>query len=286
MVAMSECLRDGRPGACSEIWHDTTRKLALVFFPLVGAPGRRGPRNHPAAVHGEVRGEHSPLRGLVDDRPVRRASRPTACCACMRRRARCCCSTCFRLAAVGTLIALLLPPFQLMGAVPATVAAAFVARGAGLVVVRQADRNGRSRAAPMARSLAGILAAAARSVAPAFAVRGWAARCRLLPRLALTGARFRGRVPWLLFRTGILRATKSVWPLTSWTGAVGPVTESRTERPERFSAYVWNCRDNRFRRASRGARRTCWAMCAAIVHRGPDDGGHYVRGPSGWACAG
>ena len=35
MVRMSEEIRDGRSKALLAIWHDTTRKLALVFFPLV-----------------------------------------------------------------------------------------------------------------------------------------------------------------------------------------------------------------------------------------------------------
>ena len=36
MVKMAEDLRDGRTGAALAVWHDTVRKLALVFFPLVG----------------------------------------------------------------------------------------------------------------------------------------------------------------------------------------------------------------------------------------------------------
>jgi O-antigen/teichoic acid export membrane protein len=36
MVRMGEALRDGRDGAAREIWHDTSRKLALLLFPLVG----------------------------------------------------------------------------------------------------------------------------------------------------------------------------------------------------------------------------------------------------------
>lgn len=35
MVRMGEKIRDGRNEAVLPIWHDTTRKLALVFFPLV-----------------------------------------------------------------------------------------------------------------------------------------------------------------------------------------------------------------------------------------------------------
>lgn len=36
MVKMSEDLRDGKQAAASELWLDTTRKLVLVFAPLVG----------------------------------------------------------------------------------------------------------------------------------------------------------------------------------------------------------------------------------------------------------
>jgi O-antigen/teichoic acid export membrane protein len=36
MVRMGEELREGRSGAVLEIWNDTTRKLALVFFPMLG----------------------------------------------------------------------------------------------------------------------------------------------------------------------------------------------------------------------------------------------------------
>jgi O-antigen/teichoic acid export membrane protein len=36
MVRMSEAIRDGRNKALLPIWYDTTRKMALVFFPLVG----------------------------------------------------------------------------------------------------------------------------------------------------------------------------------------------------------------------------------------------------------
>jgi O-antigen/teichoic acid export membrane protein len=36
MVRMAEKLRDGKAGSLLSIWHDTTRKLALMFFPFVG----------------------------------------------------------------------------------------------------------------------------------------------------------------------------------------------------------------------------------------------------------
>jgi O-antigen/teichoic acid export membrane protein len=36
MVRMAEEIRDSRPQSVLSIWHDTTRKLALVFYPLVG----------------------------------------------------------------------------------------------------------------------------------------------------------------------------------------------------------------------------------------------------------
>jgi O-antigen/teichoic acid export membrane protein len=36
MVLMSEKIREGRNRAVILLWHETTRKLALVFFPLVG----------------------------------------------------------------------------------------------------------------------------------------------------------------------------------------------------------------------------------------------------------
>ena len=36
MVQMGEDLRDGRPERLLPLWHDTTRKLAFVFFPMVG----------------------------------------------------------------------------------------------------------------------------------------------------------------------------------------------------------------------------------------------------------
>src|ERR1041385_3611209 len=36
MVRMSEEIRDGRNHELLPIWYDTTRKLALVFFPMVG----------------------------------------------------------------------------------------------------------------------------------------------------------------------------------------------------------------------------------------------------------
>ena len=36
MVRMSEQLRDGKAESLVPIWHDTTRKLALLFFPFVG----------------------------------------------------------------------------------------------------------------------------------------------------------------------------------------------------------------------------------------------------------
>jgi O-antigen/teichoic acid export membrane protein len=36
MVRMAENLRDGKISSLMEIWHDTTRKLALLFFPFVG----------------------------------------------------------------------------------------------------------------------------------------------------------------------------------------------------------------------------------------------------------
>src|SRR5439155_689591 len=36
MVSMSEAMRDGQKGRVLELWHNTTRKLAMLFFPLFG----------------------------------------------------------------------------------------------------------------------------------------------------------------------------------------------------------------------------------------------------------
>ena len=36
MVRMSEKMRDGQPQAVLDIWTDTTRRLALIFFPVLG----------------------------------------------------------------------------------------------------------------------------------------------------------------------------------------------------------------------------------------------------------
>ena len=46
MVKMQERLAEGRKQAVVEIWHDTTWKLALLFFPLAGLPDGGRPRDH------------------------------------------------------------------------------------------------------------------------------------------------------------------------------------------------------------------------------------------------
>jgi O-antigen/teichoic acid export membrane protein len=218
MVAMSDNLRDGRTALVTEIWHDTTRKLALVFFPLVALLVVAAP-DIIRLLFTEKYAASIPLFAIWSTTVLLAAFQTDGVLRVYAATRTLLTLNVFRLAAVGTLIVILIPPLGLQGAVLATVVAAFVARGAGLVLVGRLIKTGAAGLLPW-RSLAGIFAAAIAASAPAFAVRGWAL-LPLLPRLALTGAVFAACYIGLLFRTGILRPEERL-ALTSWTGAVGP----------------------------------------------------------------
>ncbi len=218
MVSMSECLRERRPGGVLELWHDTTRKLALVFFPLAGLLMVAAPEiirllftaRYAASVPLFAVWSITILFAAFQVDGVLRVYAATRTLLLLHA---------LRLVAVGALIALLLPVFQLMGAVAATAAAAFIARGMGLLVVRKLVGTTLSALLPW-RSLAGILAASATAAALALAVRAWLP-LPALPRLAVAGAAFASCYVLLLFRAGILRIEERL-TLTSGTGALVP----------------------------------------------------------------
>ena len=70
MVKMQERLAEGRKQAVLEIWHDTTWKLALLFFPLVAFCMVAARRDHRLPVYRQVRRQRSDLHGVVHDDPA------------------------------------------------------------------------------------------------------------------------------------------------------------------------------------------------------------------------
>jgi O-antigen/teichoic acid export membrane protein len=222
MVAMSDSLRNGRASLVNEIWHDTTRKLALVFFPMVAllvvaAPGVIGllfTQRYAASI---------PLFAVWSTTIMLAAFQTDGVLRVYAATRRLLFLNVFRLAIVAALLALLIPAFGLKGAMLAAVSASFLARGAGLILVGRAIGTTVAELLPW-RSLAAILAASVLSSLPALAVRLWTTWSPLA-QLALIGTVFLSCYLVILFRAGILRPEERA-ALISWTGIAAPAIKA------------------------------------------------------------
>jgi O-antigen/teichoic acid export membrane protein len=222
MVRMSEELRDGRAGAALAIWHDSARKLALLFFPLVALLlaaahpiiamlfTERYAASVPVFMVSSLALLLTPL--AVDS--VLRVHADTRFLVLMNG---------LRLLVTIALIGWLMASFGLVGAMAATVIASAVAKAAGVI------RIGRLMRVPMAellpwRGLAAILAAAALAGVPALAA---AASLEAAPLAALAaaasvyGAAYLGLV-WVLGALGAEERAAIRGRLAGWRVAAAP----------------------------------------------------------------
>lgn len=158
MVRMTEAIRDGRGAAVVAVWHDTTRKLALVFFPLVGVLVLNAreiiivlfTESYLASVPIFMVWSSSMLLGTLSVDAVLRVYAQTRFLFGLNV---------VRLVLVLGLISWFFSAFQLLGGVLVTVLAMCVAKGLGLARMRSLMHVGLSEVLPW-RSLASIGAAA------------------------------------------------------------------------------------------------------------------------------
>lgn len=212
MVNMSECLRDGQSASLLEIWHDTTRKLALIFFPLTALLVISAPEiitflftsRYSASIPIFSVWSLTVALAAFQNDGVLRVFAATRWLLLLNL---------LRLTVVLSLVLWLLSVFHLMGAVLATVAAVVVAKTAGLLVVKKLLGTDLKRLLPW------------RSLGAVTAVSLFASACALLaksrlplpvfPTLLLTGTVFSITYLVLLFRCRVLHAEERV-ALTAW----------------------------------------------------------------------
>jgi O-antigen/teichoic acid export membrane protein len=170
MVRMTEHLSADRAGAAVAVWHDSTRKLALLFAPMVGLLVVAAhpfivllfTERYAASVPVFVVSSLGLLLPVIAVDAVLRVRAETRALFGLNL---------VRLAVTVTLIVPSVAWFGLMGAALATVAAAAVAKGLGLVWIGRSMRLPVSRLLPW-RGLGRIGAAAAVAAAAAALARG------------------------------------------------------------------------------------------------------------------
>jgi O-antigen/teichoic acid export membrane protein len=201
MVRMGERIREGRPEAVPAIWHDTTRKLALIFFPLVGLLLASAPelitvlftQSYRASVPIYMLWSTSILFSVLMTDAVLRVYAETRFLLMLYG---------VRLLLIATLIHGFLAFFQLSGAVLVTLMATMITHGSALIRIGSLMRLGFRQILPW-RSLAAIFSAA--SMACLFT---WTVKLELglptLPLLLMTVLVYTASYSALAFRFGLL----------------------------------------------------------------------------------
>jgi O-antigen/teichoic acid export membrane protein len=201
MVRMSEDLRDGRRDAVLALWQDTTRKLALVFFPLVGLLivvarelivflfTERYVASVPIFM---VWSTVMLFAALQTDAVMRVYAQTRFLLAC----------NAIRLAVIALFIHWLLSVFHLPGAVLVTILATAVAKGMALARMKSLMGAGLSDLLPW-RSLAAILAVAAAAAVPALIVKSELG-ASVFPRLVIASFVYAASYVALLYRFRLL----------------------------------------------------------------------------------
>lgn len=165
MVRMSEEIRDGRPQIAVTVWRDTTRKLALLFVPLVGAllvtarnliPGLFTP-SYSASVPLFMVWSLMMLLAVFLTDAVLRVFADTGFIIKLNL---------LKLMVVAMLISIFLTTFGLIGAVMVTLVAGFLAKSVALIRIRRLMRCSWGRFLPW-RSLAIVVAIGTVSGLPA-----------------------------------------------------------------------------------------------------------------------
>jgi len=159
MVRMSENLRDGRSGTLLPLWHDTTRKLALVFFPLL-AWLLASARDIMVFLFTERYSAGVPIFLVWSTMVLFSALQTDAVLRVFAATRFLLVLNVIRLVLIAALMKQFLSSFHLLGAVFVPIVATLVAKALALVKIRSLLRCNFSRLLPW-RSLASILVAAA-----------------------------------------------------------------------------------------------------------------------------
>lgn len=201
MVKMGEDLRDGRNADALELWLDTTRKLALLFAPLVGGLIVTAPKlivllftaNYAASVPLFMVWSTSMLFAAIMTDSVLRVHAETRFLVVLNV---------LRFAVVALTIVPFLSRFGLMGAVLVTLLATTLAKLVALVRVSSILRCGPGRVLPW-RSLLSISAVAFGAALPCLLLEP-ALKLPALPALLILGAVYAAGYALLLWFFGPL----------------------------------------------------------------------------------
>jgi O-antigen/teichoic acid export membrane protein len=208
MVGMAKELHGGREQQIVRIWHESVRKLALVFFPLVGALLLLShdvivflfTEAYKASVPIFMVGVSAILFSAVPiDGLLRVYAKTTTLLA----------LNVIRLAFVAALMYGFVALFGLVGAILVTVAALAVGKAVGLAAMAKVWRVGWAQVLPW-RQLAAAGAAAAAAALPALAL-SYGLQAAAPVRLVIVGALYAGTYVGLALLFGLLREDERAW---------------------------------------------------------------------------
>lgn len=212
MVRMTEETRDGGKEAMLRIWRDTTRKLALVFFPLVGfliLASRElivllFTESYRASVPIFTIWSTAILLGTLQTDGVLRVHAETRFIFLLNA---------FRLVFIVASINWFLSAFDLLGAVSVTVIAAFIGKVLALVRMKRLMQVGFWQLLPW-RALAGIFVVAWAAALPVLILK-FVLDIAMLPLLVTTSFLYTGVYVVLLFGCNVIREEERL-ALTGW----------------------------------------------------------------------
>lgn len=230
MVRMSEKIRDGRPEAVPVIWHDATRKLALIFFPLVGLL-LASAHELILLLFTESYLDSVPIFMLWSTAILFSALMTDAVLRVYAETRFLLVMNLIRLLLIAVLIHGFLSAFQLSGAVLVTLLATVIAKGLALVRIGSLMRLGFTQLLPW-RSLAGILSAASAAYLLTSMVKSELA-VPVLPLLFVTGLVYTATYLIGVFRFGLLndgeRNAVMGW-LKKWPAGMARAAEVESAR--------------------------------------------------------
>lgn len=228
MVSMSEAMRDGQKGRVLELWHNTTRKLAMLFFPLFGILLLSAhdlivflfTGAYAASVPVFMVSAAGLLLAALQTDGFLRVQADTRFLLAQNV---------IRLAITAAFISWSLSTFGLLGGVLVTNFAAFFGKALALLRIRTLMQCKLREIVPW-RNLAAIGAFAAFAGIPTIVLR-WQLSLQPLPMMATTGLLYTLLYAFLLFRFGPL-SDKERQRIIQWLRR--PVAESVLGEAERF----------------------------------------------------
>ncbi len=212
MVRMREALAEGRPDAAWAVWHDTTRKLALLLFPLAGLQVVTAREiivalfttSYLASVPIFMVWSTAIVLSAILTDGVLRVHADTRCLLLLNM---------VRLTLITGLIAPFLTAFQLSGAALVTILATAVTKGLALARMKRLMRVGVAELLPW-RALGAILAAATAAGVPALLLESHLT-VGPLPLLVATAGVYGATYLVLVWRLGALTDGER-WMITGW----------------------------------------------------------------------